>query len=131
MDLLDIIITIAILGVGSLLTGGKKLGKKAAPQQVVPPLSKTVGEDLPSASEKAGEIWAEMFGEDIDDVEEQSSQEVDYTPEVDANNGYFTYENPAFDEEAEIIAEVASRDNEEFVSATQMEMSKMHGNSDM
>ena len=104
MDFVDIIITIAILGLGGLLSGKKK-GKKTSPQ--------------PSAAPRptARPIFETLFEEDDDDVDvfeedtfDQVDNEVfDYEKPVAENqtNGfqseYFTYENISADRRDESV----------------------------
>lgn len=81
MDLLDLIVTIAILGVGSLVAGGKKKlsGNKTAPQQQAP----------------RRQVWdtiMEMIGEtpaNAETVQTANAAE----PEAEEVS-YFTYEQP-------------------------------------
>lgn len=101
MDLVDLIITIAILVGGSLLSGSIKFGKKTAPQQAVP-TAKPEDEAL-ADEDKAGDIWAEMFGEVIPEQQEPEVQE----------EGYFTYEDPAFAEKQSFVEEMTSQEKEE------------------
>ena len=84
MDFLDIIITIAILGLGSLLTGSKK-GKKAAQQQTAAP--RPAAEPHP-------------FQTIFEDSEEKFSEEP-------AGDTYFTYESPRANWTSEVHDEEA------------------------
>lgn len=88
MDFIDIIITIAILGVGGLLSGVKK-GKKAAPQQSAPrpvarPVFETLFEDDDDILDKDvnEEAFTSEFAEDVNVERETNTQEE-----------YFSYEN--------------------------------------
>lgn len=79
MDFLDIIITIAILGVGSLLTGSKS-GKKAASRQSAhprPAASPNPFQTIFETDEAAENVWNEDYAEDVKEEEP-----------------YFTYESP-------------------------------------
>ena len=104
MDFVDIIITIAILGLGGLLSGRKK-GKKTSPQ--------------PSAAPRptARPIFETLFEED-DDVDDEFEEDTfdqvdnevfDYEEPVATNqaNGfqdeYFTYENMSGDRSDEPV----------------------------
>ena len=89
MDLVDLIITIAILGVGSLLTGGRKFGKKTAPQQTVP-TNGTAAEAM-DGDESVDDSWVYEFG----DSENQETEYIDeecVMREVTEEGDYFTYE---------------------------------------
>lgn len=88
MDFIDIIITIAILGVGGLLSGAKK-GKKAAPQQSAPrpvarPAFETLFEDDDDILDEDvnEEVFTSDFAEDVNVERETNTQEE-----------YFSYEN--------------------------------------
>lgn len=104
MDFVDIIITIAILGLGGLISGRKK-GKKTSPQ--------------PSAAPRptARPIFETLFEED-DDVDDEFEEDTfdqvdnevfDYEEPVATNqaNGfqseYFTYENMSGDRNDEPV----------------------------
>lgn len=82
MDLIELIAVIAILSVGSLLTGGKKFGKKASPRDV----AADVPADEPAADQygdvETDETWADFFGE-----EQQAA-----APADEESNQYFSYE---------------------------------------
>ena len=85
MDFWDIIITIAILGVGSLLTGGKK-GKKAAPQQSASP--------RPAANPHPFQSIFETEEDSVYDEEWSSDDVEEFVEDKPAEDTYFTYENP-------------------------------------
>ena len=98
MDFLDLIITIAILGVGSLLTGSKK-GKKTAQQQAAAP--RPAAEPYPfqtifesDEDSSFDDVW------DIEEPEEKFSEEP-------AGDTYFTYESPRASWTAEAHSEEA------------------------
>lgn len=102
MDIFDLIITIAILGVGSLLTGGLKIGKKTAPQQAAP----KGGVADAVADEESDNTWEELFGskesmEEASSLEGESlegeSLEGESLEEI-PSGGYFTYESASNNE---------------------------------
>lgn len=98
MDFLDIIITIAILGVGSLLTGSKK-GKKAAQQQTAAPRPAAEPHPFQTIFESDEESSFEDVW-DVEDSEEKFSEEP-------AGDTYFTYESPRANWTSEVHNEEA------------------------
>lgn len=88
MDFIDIIITIAILGVGGLLSGAKK-GKKAAPQQSAPrPVARPVFETL---FEDDDDILDEDVNEEV--FTSDFAEDVNVERETNTQEEYFSYEN--------------------------------------
>lgn len=87
MDFIDIIITIAILGVGGLLSGVKK-GKKAAPQQSAPrPVARPVFETLFEDDD-------DILDEDVNEEAFTSdfAEDVNVERETNTQEEYFSYE---------------------------------------
>ena len=109
MDLFDLILTIAILAVGSFLTGGKKFGKKAAPAE--PQVEVEMGDV------DKGDLWEEFLGREEEQVQEYPYQEEASSLEENTEEAcsleeivpeeasleepvteYFSYENQAAEE---------------------------------
>lgn len=116
MDFLDLIITIAILAVGGLLTGNKK-GKKAAGQQAAEngpvagprPFQSLFEDDEEPSLDQFDDSWSE-------NVEEEEVEEKPKAQEDALGRPYFSYENQPFQQteaaetEAEKPITVASED---------------------
>ncbi|MBP5548073.1 MAG: hypothetical protein J6X58_04170 [Bacteroidales bacterium] len=95
MKLLDLVIALAILGASSLLTGGNKKGKKTAPQQA--PRRQARTPRMESAPAQEYQTRNSSGSQNRNDNVQNSG------------NGYFTYENPEYQEnmpqETEVVAE--------------------------
>ncbi len=98
MDFLDIIITIAILGVGSLLTGSKK-GRKTVRQQAAAPRPAAEPHPFQTVFESDEDSSFDDAG-DIEDSEEKFGEEP-------AGDTYFTYEAPGANWDSEVRCEQA------------------------
>lgn len=91
MSILEIIITIVVLGVIGLLPDSKK-GKKTAPQQSAKP--------RPARNPRSFQPVSETSGDVVDDVWNKEYREEEYSAEP-----YFTYENPNMNDERDSYTE--------------------------
>ena len=112
-SIIDIIITIAILGVGGLLTGGKKSGKKAAPTK--PARERRSVWDGWFQTEPAAE--ARPMSELLDDdaTPNPKAKKKHKEPRTDRSamgKSYFTYEDLSMQDSNAAAAFTATTDNE-------------------
>ena len=112
-SIIDIIITIAILGVGGLLTGGKKNGKKAAPAK--PARERRPVWDGWFQTEPAAEArpMSELLDDDAAPAPKAKKKHKEPKTERGAmGKSYFTYEDSSLQDNNAEVAFTAPADNE-------------------